>query len=124
MARILVVEDETVVAMLIEAWLSDIGHETIGPVGTVAAALSLLEKHKVDAAIVDLSLGGTRSYEIANALRQKAIPFAWGTGYSAKDIDPDYCNEPLIAKPYSFDDLTQTLALLIAEATPADTPGL
>lgn len=114
MAHILVVEDEAVISMMVEAWLADLGHELVGPAPTIAAALKLIETRDFDAAIIDLSLDGTHTYEIADALRLKGVPFAWGTGYRARDIEPAYRDEPIVAKPYAFDAFSNIVALLIA----------
>jgi CheY-like chemotaxis protein len=115
MARILVVEDEVVIAMMVELWLADLGHELIGPAPNAATASALIEGGGIDAAILDVSLEGVRSYGIADALRTKGIPFAWGTGYSSRDIDARYRDAPIIAKPYSLEDFTRVVGALVAK---------
>jgi CheY-like chemotaxis protein len=114
MAHILVVEDEAVISMMVEAWLADLGHDLVGPASTIAAALKLIETGEFDAAIVDLSLDGKHTYKIADALRLKGIPFAWGTGYRARDIEPAYRDELIVAKPYAFDAFSNAVALLLS----------
>jgi CheY-like chemotaxis protein len=80
--RLLVLEDEALVAMLIEDVLVDAGFEVVGPYGQAAKALTSLENRTVDAAILDVNLGGgERSYSVANNLSERGVPYKFLTGY-------------------------------------------
>lgn len=114
MAKVLIVEDEAVISMMLEVWLTDLGHEVAGSASTIQKALGLIEAEKFDAAILDVSLGGSLSYEVADALRRHGIPFAWGTGYSERDIKPEYRDEAIVAKPYLPDVFAEAIAMLLA----------
>lgn len=110
--RILVVEDEALVAMLVEDALLDAGALVIGPAATVAEALALLEHETPDAAVLDLNLAGETSTPVADALAARRIPFVVATGYGADGLPPGHLKVPVLAKPYDPDDLTAALARL------------
>lgn len=97
--RVLVVEDEPVVAMCLEDMLEALGCETIGPASRLAEGLALVEAGGFDAAILDINLGGERSTPIAQALRDRGVPFAFASGYGAP---PEGFGDgvPMIEKPY------------------------
>ena len=114
MARILLVEDETVIVMLLELWVADLGHDLVGPANDIASALAIIATSDIDAALVDVSLGGDQSYAIADALKAKNVPYAWGTGYSGNDIEARYRDVPILAKPYDADDFQKVIGGLLA----------
>jgi CheY-like chemotaxis protein len=110
--RILVVEDEALVAMLVEDALLDAGAIVIGPVATVAEALSLLQRERPDVAVLDLNLAGETSTPVADALVTMGVPFVVATGYGADGLPPGHVTVPVLAKPYDPDDLTTALGRL------------
>jgi len=97
--RVLVVEDEPVVAMYLEDLLEALGCETIGPASRLADGLVLAGGNGFDVAILDINLGGERSTPIAEALRARGLPFAFASGYGAP---PEGFGDevPMIEKPY------------------------
>lgn len=101
MARILIVDDEPLIAAMMEEWLSDLGHVVVGPAHNLAQALQLAEGD-VDAAIVDVSLGRDNSYPLADALSARGRPFALATGYGQDGIEPKYRGRPTLRKPFEF----------------------
>lgn len=107
--KILVVEDEALVAMLVEDALLDAGAEVIGPAATVAEALRLLDKARPDAAVLDLNLAGETSTPVADVLAAAGVPFVVATGYGADGLPPAHAAVPVLAKPYDPDELTATL---------------
>jgi len=110
--RILVVEDEALVAMLVEDALLDAGATVIGPAATVAEALALLERGVPSAAVLDLNLAGEPSTPIADALTARGIPFVVATGYGAEGLPEGHAEVPVLAKPYDPDELTSMLQRL------------
>jgi CheY-like chemotaxis protein len=78
--RVLVVEDEGLLAALLEDMLAELGCQTIGPAGTVEQALALIAEFEVDAAVLDLNLNGVQAYPVAEFLRRRGIPFIFTTG--------------------------------------------
>jgi CheY-like chemotaxis protein len=118
--RILVVEDEPIVAMCLEDILSDLGCVTIGPAGRLADGLALAERERLDAAILDINLGGERSTAIAEALRVRAVPTAFASGYG---VPPEgFETLPLVEKPYRLGDIAGVLRLLLGPAAVAAGP--
>jgi CheY-like chemotaxis protein len=112
--RILIVEDEMVIAMLLEDMLEDIGCRVVATAAREAEALAALDAVEIDAAILDLNLNGARSYGIADALAARNIPFIFSTGYGAKVLEADYRQHPVLAKPFRVEELAGALAALLA----------
>jgi CheY-like chemotaxis protein len=98
---ILIVEDEALVAMLIEDTVGDLGCRVAGPVANVADGLAILEREVVDGAILDVNLGGRELvYPLAEALSARGIPFVFVTGYGAEGLDPRFSSTPVLQKPF------------------------
>ena len=114
--RILVLEDELLISLLLKDWLSELGCETLGPVASLSGAVELVETERPDAAILDLMIGKEWSYPVAEALRGRAVPFAFATGHGAGDIQPAYADVPVLAKPFEFSAVRRMLAVLISPA--------
>ncbi len=110
--KVLVVEDETLVAMLVEDTLADAGATVIGPVATVAEALAILRDQRPGVAVLDLNLAGETSEPVADALKQMGIPFVVASGYGAAGLPARHQDVPVLAKPYAPEDLTAALARL------------
>ena len=110
--RVLVVEDEPLIAMLVEAWLEELQCETVGPAASAEAALALIGGAPLDGAILDVSLDGHDSFAVAAALRERAIPFAFATGHAAERIEERFRDVPRMAKPYDFARVKSVLAKL------------
>ena len=107
--RVLVVEDEALVAMLLEDMLSDLGCEVLGPVMRVAEALDHIAANaRIDVAVLDVNLAGERSVRIAEALRARAVPFVICTGYDG-GIDEAWRDRPLLRKPFLSRDIEAAL---------------
>jgi DNA-binding response OmpR family regulator len=101
---ILVVEDETMIAMFLDDMLTDIGCNVVGPAGAVGPAMALIEAsgHMLDGALLDVNLRGELAYPIADALTRRGIPFAFVTGYAASAIEVRYAAAPAMTKPFRF----------------------
>jgi CheY-like chemotaxis protein len=113
MPRILVADDEPLIAMIIEDWLMELKFETLGPVGTVRDALALIETTPPDAAILDVRLADGHSYPIAEQLRAKGIPFAFASGQDASDFDARFKDVPRLAKPFDLEQVRKILAVMV-----------
>jgi CheY-like chemotaxis protein len=112
--RILVIEDEGLIALHIEDALTDLGCSVVGPVRAVEEAINLLDRQPVDAALLDINLGGGQtSYPIADELGRRDIPFAFVTGYDALGLLPQYRSRPIVAKPIDNARLAETVAGLV-----------
>ena len=112
--RILVVEDEALVAMLVEDALMDAGFGIIGPAATVEEALRLLNDERPDAVVLDLNLAGETSTPVADELAARGIPYVIATGYGAAGLPAGHQKAMVLAKPYDPSDLTAVLTRLCA----------
>jgi CheY-like chemotaxis protein len=111
--RVLLVEDEMMVAMLVEDMLSDFGCQVVGPAARIADALALAEAEAVDVAILDVNLNGQETYPVADVLRAKGIPFVFATGYGAAGLRDGYRDLPALQKPFQQRELVRALAAVI-----------
>jgi PAS domain S-box-containing protein len=118
--RILVVEDESLVAMEIEAQLEEAGYEVIGPAATSESARHLIAEARPDVALVDGNLDGHPSDEVAGELAKRKIPFAFATGYGRSGLPAAFPDTMILSKPFSRDRLLHVVKVLLAEA---DDPG-
>lgn len=107
--RVLVVEDEAAISLLLEDMLLDFGCEVVGPAGRLPAALSLVEAGGIDLAILDVNVAGEPIYPVADALAAKGIPLVFSTGYGSAGIDGSYRDRPIVQKPFSQSDLERQL---------------
>jgi CheY-like chemotaxis protein len=107
--RILVVEDEFLVALDIERMVQDSGAEVVGPVGTLEEALAKAGTERLDGAILDVNIAGRKITPVALALRERGVPFILSTGYGPKGLDPELAEAPSLHKPF---DERQATALM------------
>ncbi|WP_395331783.1 response regulator [Novosphingobium sp. BL-8H] len=112
--RVLIVEDEAIVAILLEDIVEEIGCTIVGPVSKVVHAVAALENERVDAAILDVNLAGEWSYPIADALAARGIPYVFVTGYGEAGIDAAYRSQLVVQKPFTRLSLESALERLIA----------
>ncbi|MET0180256.1 MAG: response regulator [Novosphingobium sp.] len=104
--KILVVEDEPLLAMLLEESVTELGHEVAGAAATVDQALAMLDEITVELALLDFTLGQqTTSVPIAVRLRESGIPFLYLSGHRTLGEDGDIPPAPLLTKPFSLDQL-------------------
>lgn len=109
--RILVVEDDFLVAQALSAVLEDAGAVVVGPIGWVDDALAFIERNEnsFNGAVVDVDLHGEKSYPIADALARINVGFVLATGYGADAIDSQYRDYLRCEKPFNGDALIQAL---------------
>jgi CheY-like chemotaxis protein len=107
---ILIVEDEAVVADMLESILQDLGMTVLGPAGTVAAALTLCGSDRIDAAILDVNLRGEKIDPVADALRRRGVPMVFATGYGA-GAAATAKGAPIITKPYTRERVASALSV-------------
>lgn len=115
--RILVVEDEAAISLLLEDMLLDFGCEVIGPAARLSAALDAVSKEQVDLAILDVNVAGEPIYPVAEALAQRSIPFVFSTGYGSAGIRDTFRDRPVLQKPFAQHDLKQKLILARKKST-------
>jgi CheY-like chemotaxis protein len=108
--RVLVVEDEMLVAMNIEDMLLDLGHEVAGLASRLAPALALAQEASFDIAMLDVNLAGEASFPVADLLTERGIPFLFATGYGRQGLEARYQGHPVLQKPFRALDLGVALA--------------
>jgi len=110
---ILVVEDEWLIADMIEHALDDAGYRTLGPAATSQQALALIARQPCDAALLDLNLGGDKSFAVIDRLVALRTPHLLVTGYCATDLPERYRNMTLIPKPLAPEVMIAALNALL-----------
>ncbi len=114
--RVLIIEDEMLVAMNIEDMLLELGHEVAGLAGRLDAALALAREAEFDVAMLDVNLAGETSFPVAAVLVGRQIPFLFATGYGVKGIAEDYRDRPVLQKPFRARDLDLVLRQSLGSA--------
>jgi CheY-like chemotaxis protein len=107
--RVLVIEDEMLILMMIEDMLADLGCESVAVASKVGPAISLIEGQEFDAAMLDMNLNGIESYPIADALTARDVPYFFSTGNSLANMKEGYRDQDVLKKPFSFEQLTDML---------------
>ena len=117
-ARVMVVEDNALVALDIEAMLQEAGYTVLGHLATVAAALAFLAEVRPDAVLLDLKLQDGPATPIATVLGDLGVPFALLTGMDHTAIDEALLRMPRLAKPFGSEDIRE-MVLSLLELGPA-----
>jgi CheY-like chemotaxis protein len=110
--RVLVVEDEMMVSMLIEDMLTDLGCTVVGPASRLDEAIELVGRTELDCAVLDVNLGGQPIFPLADLLREKGAPFAFATGYGDAGLREVDRGSPVLQKPFREGDLARVLGEL------------
>jgi CheY-like chemotaxis protein len=111
--RVLVIEDEMIVAMLLEDMLADLGCTVLGSAVRVEQALTMIEAAEaLDAAVLDVNLNGQKSYPVADALVARGVPFVFATGYRRDAVMNGYRSFRQLQKPFKLSELGDALAKL------------
>ena len=97
--RVLLVEDEMLVAMMMKDMLTDLGFSVIGPYSRIAEALPVARANDLEAAVLDINLNGELVYPVAAALVERGVPIVFVTGYGAESIDRQFSQIPVLQKP-------------------------
>jgi PAS domain S-box-containing protein len=103
--QVMVVEDEALVAMALRESLSELGYSVVGPFSRMSEAILALRSFRVDAAVLDVNLGGDVVYPLADVLTADHVPFIFVTGYGADEIERRFANVPVLQKPIEPDAL-------------------
>jgi CheY-like chemotaxis protein len=114
--RVLVVEDELMIAMLVEDMLADLGCSVVGPAHELASALELAKGGGIDAALLDVNLAGQPVFPVADALRARGVPSIFSTGYGEAGLRDVDAGAPVLQKPFRAGDLARALTAALSPA--------
>jgi CheY-like chemotaxis protein len=109
--RVLLVEDEGAVALMIEDMLQDLGCELVDSVAHLDKAHVVARTAEIDLAILDVNLDGKPVFPVAETLRSRRIPLLFSTGYGSSGLPPEFRGCPVLGKPFSLDSLKQAIAM-------------
>lgn len=110
--RVLVVEDEAMIAMMMEAFLQDLGCEVVAIASRLDDAEEKARTMRIDVATLDVNLAGRLSYPVAERLRLRGIPFLFATGYGTVGLPEAFTDVPVLSKPFSAGQLAGALRAL------------
>ncbi len=118
--RVLVVEDESLVAMMLADMLANLGCNVLGPVGSREKAMQFIAGNdSIDLALLDVNLGGENAYALADALAARRVPYVFVSGYGSGGIDPRYAEIPVLTKPLQVTVLARVIEAALTGARPA-----
>jgi CheY-like chemotaxis protein len=112
--RVLVVEDESMIRMLLDGMLEDLGYTMTAEAGAVDEALTLAEQAEFDIAILDVNLNGQPITPVAEVLIKRGLPFVFATGYGQRGVPEAYRSHLALQKPFQVEALAQALAAAVA----------
>jgi len=111
---ILIVEDEPLIAMMLEDFILSLGHEVAGPCESVSEALCAVSTKPFDLAILDVNLKGESVWPVAAALRERGIPFVLASGGHVEPPPAEFADTPMIEKPYTIDRVSPMIDAALA----------
>ena len=114
--RVLVVEDEYLIRMLLEDMLADLGYAVAAAVGSIAEARAHAATGDFNAAILDVNLEGQEIFPVADMLAERSLPFVFVTGYGERSLPERYRDRPALQKPFQAEQLDAALSELLAAA--------
>jgi len=113
--RVSVVEDETLVAILLEDMLAELGCNVVWTAHRVGRALDLVAQSAPDAAVLDVNIAGDEVYPVAEALAERGIPFVFATGYGVRGLQQQWRDRPIVQKPFQMEHLSDSLLTALAK---------
>jgi len=119
-ASVLVVEDEALIAMDLQALLEEAGYRVLGPANSTAAAMALLDGDEPDVALLDVNLGRSDVFGVANALAARKTKLIFLTGHTAQKLPQAHRHRPLVAKPYLPHVLLQAVQQALSQREVAE----
>jgi CheY-like chemotaxis protein len=117
--RVLVVEDEALIAFQVIDALEELGWEVVGPAASLAAALELAGEERLDGAVLDVNLRGSDVYPVARLLDARGVPLVFTTGYRAAMLPEPYRDRPKVSKPFEAETLVASVVRAFGECLDA-----
>ena len=116
-ARVLVLEDETLVSMMVEDMLLDLGCQIVGPFARLDQAITFVSgTDEIDLALLDVNLAGERSFPVAELLRERGTPFVFTTGYDESGMPDQWRGRPSLRKPFMMHEMATILRKALEKA--------
>ncbi|MDB5440252.1 MAG: response regulator [Caulobacteraceae bacterium] len=110
--RVLVVEDEMLVSMLVEDMLTEMGCVVVGPAASLSEAEALVGQGGIDAAVLDVNVAGRPIFPVADRLKAMGVPFVFASGYGEAGLSDDHRDAPVLQKPFRDTDLEKAVRAL------------
>lgn len=110
--RVIIVEDESVIAFMLEMILQDLGCEVVAIAGNVQQAIDVVQQSEFDYAFLDINLNGQKAHVLPSLLTTRQKAFAFVTGYGAQGVLPAYTGAPVVAKPFNKAAVSRALSNL------------
>ena len=114
--RVLVVEDELMIRMLLEGMLEDLGHSIAGQAGTIDEALELARNATFDVALLDVNVNGKPITPVAEVLVERGLPFVFASGYGQRGVPDAFKTRPALQKPFQIEALGEALDAAVLQA--------
>jgi CheY-like chemotaxis protein len=113
--RVLVVEDELMIRMLLEGMLEDLGHTVVGLAGSIEEALELAKHGEFDIALLDVNLNGKPITPVVEVLIERGLPFVFASGYGQRGVPEAYRTSPALQKPFQVEALAKALEAAVPQ---------
>lgn len=107
--RVMIVEDEMMIAMMLEDMLADLGHQVAGVAMRLPQALEMAKGVEADIAILDINLDGRRSFPVAEVLRERGVKLIFASGYGSPGLEAPFLEELILKKPFEASDIGSAL---------------
>ena len=107
--RVLIVEDELMIRMLLEGMLTDLGHSVAAEAGGLDEAMALAKQAEFDLAVLDVNLNGTPVTPVVEILVERGVPFIFASGYGQRGLPEAYRTAPILQKPFQADALEDAI---------------
>ncbi len=114
--RVLIVEDELMIRMLLDGMLTDLGYTVVAEAGRVDEALAVAQKAEFDVAILDVNLNGQPITPVAEALVRRGLPFVFATGYGQRGVPDAFRNNVTLQKPFQMEALERAIEAVVPKA--------
>jgi CheY-like chemotaxis protein len=116
--RVLVVEDELMIRMLLEGMLTDLGHSVVAEAGRIEEALTLAKEAEFDIAVLDVNLHGKPITPVVEVLVARGLPFVFASGFGQQGVPEPYRSSPALQKPFQSEALAKAIKQAAAKAAP------
>jgi CheY-like chemotaxis protein len=114
--QILILEDEGLIALDLESIVRSLGFKVLGPLGSLDAALRMVEEEQIDGAVLDIHLNDhSTSYPVAAALESRRIPFMFVTAVDKGGVAPLFPDAAVVRKPFSYEQIQTAVKLMMAK---------